>query len=312
MNIRVLKMGLFLAVVAALAGGALAAVNQVTAPIIAENAIASERANLEMIFPNASEFVIVEDFEDETGLVQGVYEAVGYGMAYKVQVTGYANPILFMVGISDDAEIIGFAVLEQNDTPGIGDRIEKPEFTDNVIGKSTTDGLPILSGATVTSAAVVKGINAARTMFNESKGIDDDGSGGVIEPPPLQFGSSIGIFSTQTERVEGEVLETTTDGDETTYIVSSRGYAVLEGGYEDAEPNIFKVVINRSNNTIVSVSYVEHNDTPGIGDKIDAQEFWDQFVDLDITDTDIEIDVISGVTVTSVSAARAVRAAIGD
>ncbi len=312
MNTKVLKMGLFLAIVAALAGGALAAVNQVTAPIIAENAIASERANLEMIFPNTDEFLIIEDFEDETGLVQGVYEAVGHGMAYKVQVTGYANPILFMVGISNDAEIIGFAVLELNDTPGIGDRIENPEFTDNVIGKSTTDGLPVLSGATVTSAAVVKGINAARAMFNKQKGIDDDGTGGVIEPPPLQFGASIGIFSTQTERVEGEVIETTTDGDETTYLVSSRGYAVLEGGYDDAQPNIFEVVINTATNTIVSVSFVDHQDTPGIGDKIDAEEFWNQFIDLDITDTDIEIDVVSGATVTSVSAARAVRAAIKD
>ncbi len=309
---KILKMGLFLALVAALAGGALAFVNNITAPIIAENAIASEKANLQKIFPDASEFLIIEDFEDEAGLVIGVYEAVGYGMAYKVRVTGYANPIVFMLGISDDAKIVGFAVLELNDTPGIGDRIEKPEFTDNVIGKTTTDGIPVLSGATVTSAAVVKGINAARTMFNESKGIDDDGSGGIITPPPLQFGPSIGIFSTQTDRVSGEVMDKTTDGDIVTYIVSSRGYAVLEGGYDDAKPNVFEVVINRADNVIVSVSFIEMNDTQGFGDKIDADEFWEQFVDLDITDDTIEIDVVSGATMTSVSAARAVRAAIED
>lgn len=308
---KIIKMGLFLAIVAALAGGALSAVNNLTAPIIAENAIASERANLELIFPDTDEFVIVEDFEDESGLVVGVYEAVDAGMAYKVEVMGYANPILFMVGISFDAEIIGFQVLDLSDTPGIGDRIETNEFTDNVIGKTSTEGIQVLSGATVTSGAVVTGINAAKAMFNKQEGIDDDGSGAVIEEPPIQFGASIGIFTNQTERVAGEIIEESTEGDETTYLVSSRGYAVLEGGYEGAEPNIFEVVINNANNTIVSVSLVEMNDTQGIGDKIDDEEFFDQFVGLDITDNTIEIDAVSGATVTAVSSARAVRAAIG-
>lgn len=308
---KILKMGLFLAIVAALAGGALSAVNNITAPIIAENAIASERANLELIFPDTDEFLIIEDFEDESGLVVGVYEAVGSGMAYKVEVQGYANPIVFMVGISDDAEIIGFQVLDLNDTPGIGDRIENPEFSDNVIGKSTTEGIPVLSGATVTSGAVVNGINAAKTLFNESQGIEDDGSGAVIETPPIQFGASVGIFTNQTERVAGEILEESADGDVVTYVVSSRGYAVLEGGYDDAEPNIFEVVINTADNTIVSVKLVEMNDTAGIGDKIDDEEFFDQFVGLDITDSEISIDAVAGATVTAVSAARAVRAAIG-
>ncbi len=308
---KIIKMGLFLAVVAALAGGALSAVNSVTAPIIAENAIASERANLVLIFPNTDEFVIVEDFEDESGFVMGVYEAVDAGMAYKVEVMGYSNPILFMVGISNDAKIIGFQILDLSDTPGIGDRVTTNEFTDNVIGKTTTDGIAVLSGATVTSGAVVTGINAAKAMFNAQKGIDDDGSGSVIETPPLQFGVSIGIFTNQTERVAGEIVEETTEGDETTYLVSSKGYAVLEGGYDDAEPNIFEVVINTANNTVVSVSLVEMNDTQGIGDKIDVEEFFEQFVGLDITNNTIEVDAVSGATVTAVSAARAVRAAIG-
>lgn len=308
---KIIKMGLFLAVVAAIAGGALSAVNSVTAPIIAENAIASERANLELIFPNTDEFVVVEDFEDENGLIIGVYEAVDAGMAYKVEVMGYANPILFMVGISDDAEIVGFQILDLNDTPGIGDRVDSSEFTDNVIGKTTTDGIPVLSGATVTSGAVVTGINAAKAMFNEQKGIEDDGSGAVVETPPIQFGASVGIFTNQTERVAGEIVEENTEGDETTYLVSSKGYAVLEGGYDDAKPNIFEVVINTASNTIVSVSLVEMNDTQGIGDKIDAEEFFEQFVGLDITDNTIEVDAVSGATVTSVSVARAVRAAIG-
>jgi Na+-translocating ferredoxin:NAD+ oxidoreductase RnfG subunit len=308
---KVLKMGLFLAIVAALAGGALAYVNSVTAPIIAENAIASEKANLQLIFPDTEEFLVIENFEDKSGLILGVYEAVGAGLAYKVQVTGYANPIIFMIGISDDANIVGYQVLEVNDTPGIGDRIATNEFSDNVVGKTSTDGVPVLSGATVSSSAVVNGINAAKAMFNAEKGIEDDGSGSVVTPPPISFSTSIGIFSAKTEVVAGEVIETTEDGDEVTYIVDSKGYAILEGGYDGALPNQFKVVLNKSDNTIVSVSVVELHDTAGIGDKVDAVEFFEQFVGLDTTNKDIAVDAVSGATVTSESAARAVRAAIG-
>ncbi|NLA78776.1 MAG: FMN-binding protein [Erysipelothrix sp.] len=308
---KILKMGLFLAIVTALAGGALAAVNHVTAPIIAEKAIASERANLELIFPNTNEFLIVEDFEDDTGLVVGVYEAVGDGMAYKLQVQGFANPVVFMVGINNDGNIGGYQVLDINDTPGYGDRVTLAEFTDNVIGKSTTEGIPVLSGATVTSTAVVSGINAAKAMFNLQHDIDDDGSGAVIDTPPLQFSESVGIFTKQTENIAAEILEEATDGDVTTYLVASRGYAVLEAGYPDAQPNIFEVKIDHVTNKIVSVVMVESHDTPGIGDKVEDEQFLEQFVDLDITDTSIEVDAVAGATITSVSAARAVRAAIG-
>jgi Na+-translocating ferredoxin:NAD+ oxidoreductase RnfG subunit len=310
-NMRILKMGFFLAIVAALAGGSLAFVNSITADIIAENAIASEKANLELIFPDTDSFVIVENFEDESGLVLGVYEAVGSGLVYKVQVTGYSNPIIFMVGISDDAKIVGYEVLEVKDTAGIGDRIAKDEFSDGVIGKTSTEGIPVLSGATVSSGAVVTGINAVKDMFNKEKGIEDDGTGSVITPPPISFSSSVGIFTAKTEKVTGEVIEETEDGDEITYIVDAKGYAILEAGYDDALPNQFKVVLNKSDNTIVSVSFVKHNDTEGIGNKIDADEFFGQFKGLDTTNKDIAVDAVSGATVTSESAARAVRAAIG-
>ncbi len=308
---KIVKMGLFLAIVAALAGGALAGVNSITAPIIAEKAVASERANLELIFPNTSEFLIVEDFEDESGLVVGVYEAVGDGMAYKLQVQGFANPVVFMVGITNDAKISGYKVLDINDTPGYGDRVLLAEFTDNVIGKGTTEGIPVLSGATVTSTAVVNGINAAKAMFNRDNDIEDDGSGSVVETPPLAFSETIGIFSKPTENIAGEILEESTDGDVTTYKVASKGYAILEGGYDNAQPNVFEVKINKATNKIVSVAMLTMSDTQGIGDKVDAEEFFEQFVDLDITDAEITIDAVASATVTSVSAARAVRAAIG-
>jgi Na+-translocating ferredoxin:NAD+ oxidoreductase RnfG subunit len=302
---KALHFALFLAIISTLAGGALAYVNSITAPIIAENAIAAEKANLVIIFPTATSFAPMTVENDESGLIKAAYTAEGVGIAYKVEVLGYAAPITFLVGFSDEGKIVGLSILDLKDTQGIGTRVNTPEFIDGVVGKSTTEGIATLSGATVSSGAVVKGIDAAKVHFNALKGIEG-GTGGVVVPP-LQFSTPISIFASTV----GTVIEKTVDGDVTTYIASGRGYRVIEG-YEGAKENIFEIKINTATNKVVSVKFVEMNDTKGIGDKIDAKEFWDQFVDLDITDQNSEIDAVSGATYTSQSAVRALRAAIDD
>ena len=72
---KILHLTVFLALISAIAGGALAAVNAVTAPIIEESAIASEKANLELIYPGA-DFKAVE-LSGDTGSIIGAYEAAG-------------------------------------------------------------------------------------------------------------------------------------------------------------------------------------------------------------------------------------------
>ena len=52
---KVLHLTLFLALVAAIAGGALALANSLTAPIVAANALAAEKQNLQLIFPDAAD-----------------------------------------------------------------------------------------------------------------------------------------------------------------------------------------------------------------------------------------------------------------
>lgn len=302
---KALHFALFLAIISALAGGALAFVNGITSPIIAENAIAAEKANLQIIFPTATSFAPMEVKDDESGLIKAAYTAEGVGIAYKLEVLGYAAPITFLVGFSDDGKIVGLSILELKDTQGIGTRVNTPEFIDGVVGKTTSDGIATLSGATVTSAAVVKGIDAAKVHFNALKGIEG-GTGGVVVPP-IQFGGPISIFAT----TAGTVVSSTVDGEVTTYIASGNGYRVVEG-YEGAKANVFEIKINTTTNKVVSVKFVEMNDTKGIGDKIDAEEFWAQFIGLDITNQDSSIDTVSGATYTAQSAAKALRAAIDD
>ena len=51
---KTVKITLFLAIVACLSGLSIGLVNSFTSPIIEQNAIAAEKQNLELIFPNGN------------------------------------------------------------------------------------------------------------------------------------------------------------------------------------------------------------------------------------------------------------------
>lgn len=155
-------------------------------------------------------------------------------------------------------------------------------------------------------------IGGVATQMTAVAAVDPDTENPDDEPeaPVVTLGSAIGIFTDATKKVAGEVIEETTDGDQITYVISSRGYAVLEGGYDGAQPNQFEVVLNKADQTVVSVKLLEFHDTVGIGDKVNSDVFLNQFKGLSYADEAVTVDAVSSATVTSVSANRAVRTAI--
>lgn len=100
-------------------------------------------------------------------LVQG--EAIGYNKT---------TPIVFLVGFDADGKITGLSVLSQEETPGLGDNITKPEFAQQLIGKDGEIGLKTggqnsidgIAGATYSSEGMCEGINNARKAFETVKG----------------------------------------------------------------------------------------------------------------------------------------------
>ena len=124
------------------------------------------------LFPYAGEGA--ESFErltlDATDGLEMAYtvlrggETLGYTAKQTVQ--GYAGPIELIVGIRTDATLAGIHVggKEFKETEGLGAKAKEPEFTDQFVGKkvpltlgSDVDGI---TGATVTSKAIVEGVNA--------------------------------------------------------------------------------------------------------------------------------------------------------
>ena len=307
---KALYLALFLALTSALAGAVLAGVNSITAPIINERSIAKVKTTLQEFFPQATEFAELK-FDDASGLIVNVYEAKGTGYAYNVKVQGYKDVITFVVAFANDGKIVGFKVTAINDTPGIGQRVKEKEFSDGVIGKTSTSAIATLSGATVSSSAVVKGINAAKAHFNKAMGIKDDGSSKPVpNEPVVTLGAPLLILSPATATSPAKVLDKVTAATITTFRVSAPGYAVVEGE-DGAEANIFVIKVDDTAKTVLSVAYETFNDTKGIGDKTNSATFLSQFIGLSLSDANVSVDVVTGATYTSTSAARALRAVIG-
>lgn len=94
------------------------------------------------------------------------------GWAIPASTTGFVDKIELLIGVSVDGEqILGLAVLQSKETPGLGDRIRDAEFRNQFRGQPTTveldvlkpgqtapHGIDAISGATISTWAVVRGV----------------------------------------------------------------------------------------------------------------------------------------------------------
>lgn len=167
----IFKLSLTLLLITALVATALAGVNAVTKDRIA--AVQVEKINdaIRTLFPETTRVrqLATTEYTDATGTVAAVYAAEG-GWAMEVHPTsGFGGEITLMVGISNTFEVAGVQVISHAETPGLGavaaDKTSSGEaFRNSFVGKSGTlqvGDIDALTSATITSAAVVDGVNAA-------------------------------------------------------------------------------------------------------------------------------------------------------
>jgi electron transport complex protein RnfG len=106
------------------------------------------------------------------------YDAQGRSAGYAIQVVepGFSEPITLLIGYeAGRRELLGMKVLESKETPGIADKVVLPVFTSQFRGrvvpvtgiksdegaKRTSDrsAVVMITGATISSRAVLRGIN---------------------------------------------------------------------------------------------------------------------------------------------------------
>lgn len=183
-----IKLGLTLLLISAISGAVLAATNSFTGPIIDEIRREGSFGALMEIFPDADDFQPIEEGELEeiqasNGVIREVNQALEgdtvVGYSFKVVTGGYGGDIATMVGIYEDGTMAGIKVVENSETPNLGTKIEEESFSGSFKDKSTEAELlavdnpsaenevQMISGATVSTDAVVKGVNGAREAFVE-------------------------------------------------------------------------------------------------------------------------------------------------
>ena len=165
----VLRLALTLLAITSVVAVALAGVNMITAPAIAELNAKNTQAAIEAVLPGGGEEIA--DFH-AVDLVSKVYASE---TGYAVQVTpgGFDNTITMMVGIDKSGNVLGIDVISHTETAGLGAVADAGTpagiaFREQFIGTSgnvsvTKDGgeMDAITGATITSRAICVGVNAA-------------------------------------------------------------------------------------------------------------------------------------------------------
>ena len=170
---KIIKLAIILAVIGGLSAFCLSLVNDVTKPLIDERATAKARIYLEAIFTDSDTFEVANE-NGNGSAIESVYIAKSGstidGYAYMLNVKGYSGtPISYIIGISTDGKFVGYEVLDASgETPGIGTRVQEEEFSKQFDDTSINKGIDTLSGATISSKAVISGINEAIEDFNKN------------------------------------------------------------------------------------------------------------------------------------------------
>lgn len=179
MNNLVTKMFLVLTVIGAISGGILAGVFHVADPLIQANREKELKEAIFVVLPGVKDYKIMEKEIDKEKIT--IYKAVDAdgkpaGLTFIADGGGFQGNIRIMVGLSTDyLKLRGIKVLEQNETPGLGNRIKEPAFEDQFKGleikpkieyikyrkPEKPNQITAITGATISSDAVVKNINNA-------------------------------------------------------------------------------------------------------------------------------------------------------
>lgn len=158
---NVLNLSLRLLAIALIAGLLLAGVYGMTKQPIADYEAQKEEAARKAVMPGASEFELVSENSDVSVGIVNVYSCE-MGSVYTIKERGYSSSgVTVTVGIDNDGKVTGIEVNAANETPGLGAKAGDSAFTDQFAGQSGSVKVDTISGATMTSNAVIRAVDLA-------------------------------------------------------------------------------------------------------------------------------------------------------
>jgi len=280
-----------------------------------------------------------EQFIDAVQVLNDSEDPIGYAIRTLTPVKGYGGDIEMFVGFSEAHEISGIKILSFSETPGLGTKIEESSFVNQFVGQladkvfsigsgSTEDGeVTAVSGATISSAAFISGVNNAVTIYDAY--FNESSSGGLTEEPDegdlasmlvpgakeLVLAEEDLLNAISEENDQFVTLEGAYDGNDELIGFAIKTWSTVEGYYGHMELYIGMDL----DGAITGIQITEINETPGLGTNVEREDFQEQFKGKTGIDTfvispggtsDDEVSAVAGATISSRSFISAINNAV--
>lgn len=148
----------------ALASGALLALSAALTPVAQRNAEAERMEMMSILLPGSSTFT-PEVYSGEDEAIVSVHKG-DTGFVVETVTTGYVGNITLMVGVSSGGKVTGVVVRDMEETYGLGaNALQDVDFLSQFLGTSgeasVGETVDAMTGATVSSKAITRGVNSA-------------------------------------------------------------------------------------------------------------------------------------------------------
>lgn len=192
---KLIQDALILCIITLTAGALLAGVYEITKEPIRMQGVLKQQRACKDVFASATSFdekseliLLAQEEVNKDGFTMEIIDNVllakdeqNKTLGYVFQITekdGYGGDIVFMVGIQNDGTVNGISILSIDETPGLGMNAKEDTFksqfnnkkvnlfTYTKTGSTSSSEIDAISGATVTTKAIVNGVNASISAFN--------------------------------------------------------------------------------------------------------------------------------------------------
>jgi electron transport complex protein RnfG len=165
----IIKITLNLIVVYVIGGLIMAAVYATTKPVIERKSYEEKQAALKEMIPDATsidKMGVWKPHDKEAAYYVAKKDGKPIGYIVETYAKGYSSYINMLIAVNDALTVEKLNILEQNETPGLGDEVQQPYFQTQFAGKTLdhlvvkkiapTDDILAVSGATISSRAVTE------------------------------------------------------------------------------------------------------------------------------------------------------------
>lgn len=306
-----------LTVICLITSAVLAGANSLTAPVIAANEEAAANAAYTEVLPEAEGKF--EDLTTETTVsdIIAIKKAEnGAGWCIQAGAKGFGGPVPVILAMDSEGVILNAKFMPNAESAGFGLKLcdgsaDGLAFAESLIGKSGSvtlkqDGVDGVAGATISSTAAVKGVNAALNAFAEV-------ALGAAPVEEEKFDAEAFINEALPE-AEGQFEDV---NEQVKAAANGTGYAITASGKGFAGDDVPALVVLNKDGVILKVAFLENQETAGLGASLyDGSENGKAFAAAlegksgSVTLNEDGVDALAGATMSSQAAVDAVNSAL--